>query len=459
MCRDSDPCASRASVLPLHAARARVAASTHAKTAVWRSAAHRFQYAGPTGSGKGPRATRTPSSSISSGSCGKRAGRRAEGGSGAVEDVERRLVTRAEQLVRPRLVQTDRATGVRADLRERDEPFWAPVLASRCRTEKLRVDADEDGLPVGRSNGALGEDRHEPADGDRGGGHRDAGFVHEPLPATPGRPLERRARARTERSDREDGGRPDGSDRCDQGTDQEPASSDALAAVEILREGLTFLLARGQWRPLLGVLLGRQEAVRDRHQASPERAEGDQDERALQLDVPAACVDDRQSDRGGGAQQEGCRREPLPRPRFLRSGSRWRSRPRPDPAAHEEKHHRAPRFRRPPLRPAGRDATAARHRDREGCRDTACRQRANRAGRRRSPPGRTGACWWARCARLPQSASASRAVPSALSGQSAPRPHPTTRDMPHTAVGTARRPAPRCRRADGHPESRDHRRP
>ena len=67
----------------------------------------------------------------------ERSCRRPEDGLGAVEHVERRLVARAQQLMRARLVQPDRAAGVRADLRVRDQPIRAPVRAFGWRIEQV----------------------------------------------------------------------------------------------------------------------------------------------------------------------------------------------------------------------------------------------------------------------------------------------------------------------------------
>src|SRR5918999_4591774 len=60
----------------------------------------------------------------------QRPGGRTRRGLCPFEDGEDGLVTGAEQLVRRRLIQTDRAPRVRAYLRERDEPFWSPILAT-----------------------------------------------------------------------------------------------------------------------------------------------------------------------------------------------------------------------------------------------------------------------------------------------------------------------------------------
>src|SRR5688500_5483593 len=55
---------------------------------------------------------------------------RATARGGPVEHVEHRLMTGAEQLARFRLVEPDRTSCMRADLRERDQPLVARI----CRT-------------------------------------------------------------------------------------------------------------------------------------------------------------------------------------------------------------------------------------------------------------------------------------------------------------------------------------
>src|SRR3954452_3185107 len=67
----------------------------------------------------------------------ERARRRSEDGTRTVEHVERRLVTRAQQQARGRLVQADRTTDVGAELGVGDDALDRPVLAPRVGFEVL----------------------------------------------------------------------------------------------------------------------------------------------------------------------------------------------------------------------------------------------------------------------------------------------------------------------------------
>ena len=68
-----------------------------------------------------------------------------------VEDVERRLVARADQLVLGGAVQPDRAAGVRAQLRVRDAALRRPGHAVGRQLEQPVRDADQEGLGIRRA--------------------------------------------------------------------------------------------------------------------------------------------------------------------------------------------------------------------------------------------------------------------------------------------------------------------
>ncbi len=69
-------------------------------------------------------------------------------------------MARAEELVELRLVQADRASGVRADLRVHDEAVGVATLRVRGP-----VEPDQHGLPVCGAGVALREDGDQTPDG------------------------------------------------------------------------------------------------------------------------------------------------------------------------------------------------------------------------------------------------------------------------------------------------------
>ena len=90
---------------------------------------------------------------------GQRALRRAEDDLRTVGDVERRLVARAQEVVRLLLVERDGAADVRADLRVGDDAVVGPGLArSGALLEVCRVETDQedDGLGLLLSSVVLG---------------------------------------------------------------------------------------------------------------------------------------------------------------------------------------------------------------------------------------------------------------------------------------------------------------
>ncbi len=137
--------------------------------------------------------------------CGERPGRRAVDGPGAVEDVELRLMARTDEDVLARSIEADRAPGVGADLRERDE------LRRGRRTgrsgargaTRVRSDPDQERRRVRIGAVAIREDGQHPADRHVRGDDRGSAVGRQSPPGAPAGLEQASTGRRTEREDRD----------------------------------------------------------------------------------------------------------------------------------------------------------------------------------------------------------------------------------------------------------------
>src|SRR5581483_7694002 len=235
---------------------------------------------------------------------GERAERGTEHDLGAVQHVEGRLVARAQQLVRLRLVEPDGTSRVRAHLRVRDEAVRRPGPAPGTRSDQPGLDVHQDDLTVRGVRVTFGERGHEPLDGHVLGADRCAVLRHEALAPPPGRRQQRVAGSGPERRDREQRRDAERPGRRDEPTDDEPPARDEPLALEVLREQRELLLAARQRLARLLVRAVRHETVRPRHEAEPEAAQRDAEQDPLGLRLPADHVDPGEPDAAEEAQHE-----------------------------------------------------------------------------------------------------------------------------------------------------------
>ena len=210
----------------------------------------------------------------------------------------------AQQLVGLLLVQPDRTAGVGADLGVDEVAVRSPVLTPVDRGVEPGLDSHEHGLAVGRARVSLGEDRHQPAQGDLRRQDRAPGVGHETKPVAPRGLQQGPSRLGAEGADGEDGGHAQATGGNGECPEQQPAAGDRPAPLQVFLEVGALLLGFGQDVALLGERPLGHQAVRPRHQPVGQAAEGRGQQRPLGLGLAAPPVHDGEADAGGAAEEE-----------------------------------------------------------------------------------------------------------------------------------------------------------
>src|SRR4051794_32051633 len=230
--------------------------------------------------------------------------RRAERRPGASEDVERRLVARADQRTLRRAVQPDRAAGVGAYLGVGDETVRRPLRRLALQLEAFRRDVDQWGLSVAAPHAALRKNRQNTIDRDRLGHDRLVVRTDDARTLSPGGPEQAPTGRGPEREDRDRERRSEPTECTEKPELKGAATGEALFVDHRVFECRLLLGAAREPVALLDTDVVRHQLLgpHDDPYAEPAEASGEED--PLQLRLAAECVQDEERDAGEGSDTE-----------------------------------------------------------------------------------------------------------------------------------------------------------